>query len=294
MVGESMVQNPNGRRGVILALLAYLCWGNFPLFWSFLTHLDPLVVVAHRVFWSAIFLFILLTILGLWRRIWFLVLQPKIVALCAASGFLLAGNWLIYVWAVGSNQVIEASLGYFITPLMNVLLGAIFLQERLRFYQKIAVVLACLGVVLMAWQAQLAPWTGLAIAATFGAYGLLRKLQPIGSLEGLTLETVWMLPPAVGTLIYFADAWQAWGFADGTAWFLLGTGVVTTLPLLAFAQAARDLDLTTLGILQYLSPMLQFLLGVYWFDEPMASRWLGFLVIWLALLLFSLGGLLRR
>lgn len=282
----------NRKRGVMLALLAYMCWGHFPLFWSFLSHVHPLAVVAHRVLWSAVFLFALLTFMRAWRRVLPLFVAPKTVWMCAFSGAMLAGNWLIYVWAVGSGQVIEASLGYFITPLMSVFLGAIFLKERLKPYQKIAVVLACLGVVLMALMAKLTPWTGLAIAASFGAYGLLRKLQPVASLEGLFLETTLMLLPALLLLSFGVDAGQVWDFAAATPWFLLATGVVTTVPLLAFAQAARDLDLATLGVLQYVSPMIQFLLGAFYFDEAMGARWLGFGVIWLALLIFSLGSVL--
>ena len=282
--------------GVTLALLAYVIWGLFPLYWKPLAAVPALEILAHRIIWSALLLFL---ILG-WRKqwAWLAQLDRKTLQAFALSSVLLATNWLIYIWAVNAGHVVEASLGYFITPLLNVALGAIVLKERLRRPQQMAVLLAMMGVAWMGWQAGVPPWIALAIAASFGAYGLLRKVARLGSLEGLALETWLIVLPALAYLL-----WQEW---QGTAMFgaavswqvnslLVGAGVVTAVPLLLFAAAARQLDLATLGLLQYLSPSIQFTLGVLVFGEVLdAGRLTGFVLIWAALLVFSAEGLWRR
>ena len=282
--------------GVTLALLAYVIWGLFPLYWKPLAAVPALEILAHRIIWSALLLFL---ILG-WRKqwAWLAQLDRKTLQAFALSSVLLATNWLIYIWAVNAGHVVEASLGYFITPLLNVALGAIVLKERLRRPQQMAVLLAMMGVAWMGWQAGVPPWIALAIAASFGAYGLLRKVARLGSLEGLALETWLIVLPALAYLL-----WQEW---QGTAMFgaavswqvnslLVGAGVVTAVPLLLFAAAARQLDLATLGLLQDLSPSIQFTLGVLVFGEVLdAGRLTGFVVIWAALLVFSAEGLWRR
>ena len=282
--------------GVTLALLAYVIWGLFPLYWKPLAAVPALEILAHRIIWSALLLFL---ILG-WRKqwAWLAQLDRKTLQAFALSSVLLATNWLIYIWAVNAGHVVEASLGYFITPLLNVALGAIVLKERLRRPQQMAVLLAMMGVAWMGWQAGVPPWIALAIAASFGAYGLLRKVARLGSLEGLALETWLIVLPALAYLL-----WQEW---QGTAMFgaavswqvnslLVGAGVVTAVPLLLFAAAARQLDLATLGLLQYLSPTIQFTLGVLVFGEVLdAGRLTGFVLIWAALLVFSAEGLWRR
>lgn len=280
------------KKGVGFALIAYLFWGHFPLYWSFLSHLDPLEVVAHRIVWSAIFLCMVMSVLKTWRNIMHVLAQPKRLLMFAASGFMLAANWLIYIWAVKQGQVLEASLGYFMTPLMSVMLGACFLKESLRPYQWLAVSLAALGVMLMSIMAKIPPWIAIAIAASFGAYGLVRKIAAIGSLEGLILETAWILLPALVWLILFSEHKFVLlgGSSLSTDGLLITTGIVTTLPLLAFASAARRLNLATLGILQYLSPSIQFLLGVWLFNEVIGERLLGFIFIWLGLIIFSVMG----
>ena len=276
--------------GLIYAALAFVIWGLFPLYFQFIAQVHPLEVVLHRSAWALLFVLLVLA----WQRRWAwlgdTLRRPRRVALFAASAVLLSVNWLVYVLAVQSGHVVEAALGYFINPLVNVLLGVLVLRERLRPLQWLAVALAACGVMWLTWQAGRLPWIALTLACSFGVYGLIRKTAPLGALEGLALENLLLAPVVLPALLWWTlnrDGVMLQGISPLLGWLLLA-GPLTALPLLCFAAAARRLPLATLGMVQYLSPTLQLLLGVWLFHEPFDSRrLLGFVLIWSALALVS-------
>ncbi len=283
--------------GALAAALAYVLWGIFPLYIKQIASVPALEIVAHRSFGSLIFVGLLLLVM---RRLGVLraaLTNPRTLAVFGASALLLSTNWLVYVWAVSHDRILDASLGYFINPLFNVLLGFVFLRERLRPVQWFAVALAAAGVLWLVAGAGEWPWVALVLASTFGLYGLLRKTAPLGALEGLGLETLLQAPVALVLLAWWT--WQGQGvLVDGEtgtlAWLLLA-GPFTAIPLLLFAIGARRLTLATLGLLQYLGPTLQFLIGVWWYGEPFsADRAVGFVLIWSALAVYSLDSLRKR
>jgi chloramphenicol-sensitive protein RarD len=275
--------------GLLSAALAYVIWGLFPLYFHQLRDVNALEVVLHRSLWSLLFMLALLALKHRWQALTQALRQPRTLAVFAASALLLSGNWLIYVWAVHSHRVIEASLGYFINPLFNVLLGVLVLHERPRPVQWLALGLAALGVVGMAWVSGAAPWVSLALALTFGLYGLLKKLAPLGAQDGLALETLILAPLVIPALAWFASHGGDTAHATPATWlWLLAAGPLTAVPLLLFAYGAQRITLSTLGLLQYLGPTLQFAIGLWVFHEPMQpARLAGFGVIWLALLVYS-------
>lgn len=284
-------------RGLLAALFAYFCWGVLPLYWRPMHDVPPLEILAHRVVWSVLFLLLVLALQRRWAWLAGAARKPKLLAAFVASACLLAVNWFVYVWAVNSRHVVEASLGYFINPLVNLVLGRFVLGERLRPLQTLAVTIAFLGVALLTWSLSALPTVSLILAVTFSVYGLLRKIAPLGSLEGLTLESIALGVPAAVYLLWLEHTGVArFGHAGAlTSTLLAGTGVVTAVPLLAFAVAARTLPLSVLGIVQYLSPTLQFLLGVVVFHEAFSMHKLvAFVFIWTALLVFSVEGYLAR
>ncbi|HQQ68839.1 MAG TPA: EamA family transporter RarD [Alicycliphilus sp.] len=279
--------------GVIYAALAFVCWGLFPLYFRQLGQVPALEIIMHRTLWSMLFVAALLLVRRQWGWLAALRGQPRMVGVFALSALLLSGNWLIYVWAVNHGHVVDASLGYFIQPLLNVALGTLFLRERPRRGQWVAVALAAAGVAWLTWQAGHLPWIGLSLALTFGVYGLMRKVAVLGALEGLALETALLTPLALAALAWWG--WQgeaAWTRADAPLWlWLLAAGPFTAIPLLLFAAGARRITLTTLGVLQYIGPSLQFMIGVWLFGETLdAGRLVGFALIWAALALFTLEG----
>ena len=276
--------------GVYYAALAYMAWGFLPVFFKQLIQVNAFEIVLHRMVWSVVFLLCVLTVLKRWAWLRSVARQPRVLVAFAVSALLLSANWTVYVWAVQNAHVLDASLGYFILPLVNVALGFAFLNERPRPVQWLSVAVAAAGVLWLTVQAGRLPWVALVLAITFGIYGLLRKLAKLGALEGLTLETLLLSPFAVGLL-----AWWAWhgqgalvqGDAATLGWLLLA-GPLTAIPLLLFAAGARRLPLATLGILQYISPSLQMLLGVWLYGEAFEpARAIGFYLIWLALVLYS-------
>jgi chloramphenicol-sensitive protein RarD len=280
--------------GVLQASLAYAMWGLLPLYFHLVSAVAPLEIVLHRALWSLAFIFVLLAVLRRWAWLRDIGRRPRTLATFALSALLLSANWLVYVWAVNHGRVVESSLGYFITPLVNVLLGYFVLQERPRPTQWCALAIATAGVLWLTIFAGSPPWVGLVLAATFGIYGLMRKTAPLGALEGLALETLLLAPLAAGLL-----AWRTshGGSALGGDAALLGllalAGPLTALPLLLFAAGARRIPMTTLGVLQYIGPTIQFALGVWLFHEPFAGpRLVGFMLIWLALVIYTADSLL--
>ncbi|MEX5745659.1 EamA family transporter RarD [Massilia sp. X63] len=284
------------RSGILSAALAFLCWGLFPIYFHALGDVPPVQILAHRVLWSLAFLLLVLGFRRQWK--WLaIVRQPRVFWSFAASALLLSANWLVYIWAVKNGHVIEASLGYFINPLVNIMFGYLLLKERMRPAQWAAIALAALGVGWLTWQSGTVPWIALFLAASFGGYGLLRKTAALGALEGLSFETMVLFP--------FAAAYVGWltlnganaflnAPLDSTRILLIMAGPITAIPLLLFATGARQIPLSILGLLQYLSPTIQFLLGVWLFHEAFSSdRLVGFLMIWAALALFAGEGLWR-
>ena len=279
--------------GIASAAAAYVIWGLFPLYFRQLAMVPPMEILVHRVLWSVLFVLLLLGLRRQWAWIATVARQPRVLGAFAASALLLSVNWLVYIWAVNNGHVVDASLGYFITPLVNVLLGYTVLHERPRRAQWVAVGLAAAGVVWLTWQVGALPWIALVLATTFGAYGLLRKIAVLGPLEGLALETLLLTPPALLAMaLWWGPGSASLPPADpGVSLWLIGIGPVTAIPLLLFAAGARSISLTTLGVLQYLGPTIQFGLGVWYFREPFdPARLVGFGLIWAALALYSADG----
>ena len=279
--------------GIVYAALAYLSWGLFPLYFRQVAALPALEVVLHRTLWSLVFVLALLAVRRQWAWMREVLRQPRVLGAFALSALLLAANWLTYVWAVNNGHVVDASLGYFILPLVNVALGYVFLHERPRPGQWLAVTVAAAGVLWLTVLTGRLPWIALVLALSFGFYGLLRKVAVLGALEGLTLETVLLAPVTMAVLGVWA--WQGQGAlvqgdASTLGWLVLA-GPVTAIPLLWFAAGARRIPLATMGILQYIAPSLQLALGVWLFHEAFdVSRLAGFVLIWAALLVYTLEG----
>jgi chloramphenicol-sensitive protein RarD len=283
-------------KGVLTAAAAYVLWGFLPLYFKLVHDVPAVETTAHRVVWSFLFVVVVMLV----RRQFPALranLNRRTVLIYLGAATLLAVNWLIYVYGVTSGFVVETSLGYFINPLVNVLLGMLFLREKLRLAQWLPVTLAALGVAYLTFSVGTLPWIALALAFTFGFYGLVKKVAPLGSLHGLMLEMTLLLVPAVAYLAYLE--------ARGTAVFIHGglsisvllllLGIVTAVPLLLFASGARQVPLSTLGLLQYIAPTLQFLTGVWLYGEPFTpARMVGFGIIWLALAIFSIEGFNAR
>lgn len=280
----------NPRRGYLLGLSAYVIWGLFPLYFKQLEAIPAPEIMVHRILWSALFGLLLLQ---LWRHPgWWQELRanPRRLAVLAGSGLLIASNWLLYVWAVNNGRMLEASLGYYINPLVNVLLGLLLLGERLRPLQWLAVGFAALGVLQQLWQAGSLPWVSLVLALTFGFYGLIRKQAPVAALPGLAVETWLLAPLALGWLLFMpgAASLEPDFWSSGTALWLAAAGPVTLIPLICFNAAARHLPYATLGFLQYIAPTLVLLLAVFVYGEPLEpSKLLAFLCIWIGLAIYS-------
>jgi len=280
----------NMQAGILYAAIAYALWGLFPIYFKILQAVTPIEILLHRIVWSLVFLAAVLA----WRRQWSwlknLLRQPYTVAAFAASALLLSTNWYIYIWSVNQGRIIDASLGYFINPLVNVLLGFFILKERMRPGQWGAVAIAGAGVAWLTWQAGSFPWIGLLLALTFGSYGLLRKIAVLGPLEGLSLETMLLFPFACAYLAVLSLHHQS-ALLDAppvTQALLVAAGPISAVPLLLFAAGARRIPLSVLGLLQYIGPTLQLLIGVWLYHEPFGgARLIGFALIWAGLLMYS-------
>ena len=277
------------KKGILYGIGAYALWGFFPIYWKFLHEVPALQVIGHRIGWSFIILVAFILLTKQWQDFRAVAFHPRTIGTYAIAGVLLSINWLVYVWGVNADFIVETSLGYFINPLLSVLLGVIFLRERLRLAQWIPVALAAIGVLYLTFVYGRLPWIALTLAFSFGIYGLVKKIAPLGSLYGLTLETAMVLPFALVYLLVMEVNGMGAFLHDGPTIDLLlaGAGIVTTIPLLMFASAAKQIPLTMVGILQYIAPTLQFLIGVFIYKEPFDhAHLIGFGIVWLALIIF--------
>jgi chloramphenicol-sensitive protein RarD len=282
--------------GIWYALGAYVLWGLFPIYWKWLHHVPATQVIGHRIGWSFILLMIVIFVTGQWTR-FRATLTWRVLGVYLLAGLLLSANWLVYVWGVNSGHIVETSLGYFINPLFSVLLGLIFLRERLRPFQWFPIGLAAFGVIYLTQAYGSLPWIALALAFTFGLYGLAKKVSPLGSLYGLTLETGLVFLPALGYLLFVQISGEgAFGHTGIVSDLLMvGAGAVTTIPLLMFASAAKRIPLTMVGIMQYIAPTIQFLIGIFVYKEAFTtSKLIGFSIVWVALIVFWVEGVYAR
>ncbi|MER7500798.1 EamA family transporter RarD [Nonomuraea pusilla] len=281
---------PDYRRGVLFGIAAYSMWGLFPLYWPLLKPSGAVEILAHRMVWSLAAVAVVLLVRRHWSWIRELLRQPAKLGLLALAAVVITVNWGTYIYAVNTGHVVESALGYFINPLVSVVFGVVLLRERLRPLQWIAVGFGALAVVLLTLDYGRLPWIALTLAVSFGVYGLLKKQANVGAAESLTVETLVLLVPALGYLGYLQVAGQS-TFGDqgaGHALLLVGAGVITAIPLLCFTASAIRVPLSTIGLLQYIAPILQFLVGVLIAKEVMpSSRWIGFSIVWLALAIFT-------
>jgi chloramphenicol-sensitive protein RarD len=276
--------------GVIYAGSAFLIWGLGPIYWKALGAVPPLEIILHRMVWSFIFLLILIVTGRRWHEFLNALKDFKILLTLFSTAVILGLNWWLYIWAINNNYVLQGSLGYYINPLVNVVFGVVFLRERLRPAQILAVLLAGVGVVYLTSSFGAFPWIAVALAASFGLYGLIRKVAPVGPLVGLSIETMLLTPPAAAYLISLEAKGSA-SFLHGSIpidLLLLGTSVLTAVPLIFFISGARLIKLSTVGLLQYIAPTGIFLLAVFYYHEPfsMVQVW-TFILIWTALAIYS-------
>lgn len=278
------------RSGLTYGAAAYVCWGLFPLYWPLLQPAGALEVLAHRVVWSLVFCIGLLTVAHRWSAFGTIVRNPRQLVWLALASVVIAINWGGFIWGVNNGHVIEVSLGYFINPLVTVLLGVFVLHETLRRAQWMAVGLGAVAVVILTVDYGRPPWLALTVSGSFAIYGFLKKRANLGAVEALAVETAILFPFAIAFLLtlQFRDELVFGHHGAGNLALLMGTGVVTAIPLLLFGAAATRLALSTIGLLQYLGPILQFILGLTVFGEEMGSaRWFGFVLVWLALVVFT-------
>ena len=282
-------------KGIWYAIAAHVAWGLTPVYWKQLDQVPAPVLIGHRVLWSFLTLCVLLLLFRHRYRFEWRPPTRRVASVCLLTAVLICANWLIYVWAVTAGFIVEASLGYFITPLVNVCLGVVVLHERLRPGQWVAVGLASIGLLYLTAALGSLPWIALALAATFGAYGLVKKTAPLGAAQGLTAETGLLLLPALAFLVLGPDGDPSSALDGGALLLVAGSGVVTVLPLLLFVASVRRIPLSLLGIIQYLAPTLQFLLGVLLYGEPFTQiQLVGYGLVWTALILFGAEGLYAR
>ena len=281
---------PKEFSGLLYSATAFLIWGISPIYWKALKSVPALEIILHRVVWSFLFLILLILIRNRWYEFWEILKTWKTLAIMTATSLLVSCNWLVYIWAVNNGFLLQASLGYYINPLVNVLLGFVFLKERLRPYQWVAVMLAGTGVLVLTIFYGQFPWIALTLAGSFGLYGLIRKVSPVGSLVGLTIETLLLTIPSVIWLIYL-DSNGSGSFLHARiqiTFLLMGASIVTALPLLLFNLGARRITLATLGFMQYIAPSCMFVMAVFIFNEPfIKTQFISFIMIWTALGIYS-------
>jgi chloramphenicol-sensitive protein RarD len=295
-------------KGVWYAVGAYVAWGLFPVYWKWLHQVPALQLLSHRIVWSSFLLLAVILLTKQWQAFRAAALTWGVLRIYLISAALIGVNWLTYVWAVNAGFIVETSLGYFINPLLSVLMGVVFLRERLRAWQWLPIGLATAGVLYLTFAYRVGaaegltahgalPWIALTLAFSFGLYGLIKKVAPLNSLYGLTLETGILFLPALAYLIYSDVAGQGAFLhtSTGSDLLLVGAGAVTTVPLLMFAAGVRRIPLSLVGILQYITPTMQFLLGVLVYKEPFThTRLIGFGIVWIALIIFGVEGFLAH
>jgi len=282
--------------GLVAGIAAFVTWGLVPVYWKLLRFIPAAEILAHRFIWTCVFMVLLLSWQGRWPEVLANLRSRRTALFCAGSGIAIAINWFVFIWAVNAGHVLETSLGYFMTPLVNVLFGALFLRERLSRPQLLSVLLAAGAVLYLTLGVGRLPWVALTLCFSFGFYGLLRKVSGAAPIPGLFLETTMIVPLAIVWLFYFAEEAGQHFAGGGPGWSLLlmSTGVVTGVPLLWFAHAARHLRLTTLGFLQYLAPSCSFFLGIFVFHEPFRpAQLVTFALIWIALAIFTADAVAR-
>lgn len=285
------------RLGLLLGIGAYTLWGLFPLYFPLLEPASPLEVLADRFVWSFVFLALIMTVTRSWSRMSEVLHNRRVMLMLIAATILISINWGVYIWAVNNDHVVEASLGYFINPLMVVLTGTLILGERLRPLQWTAVGIAALAVAVLTFGYGSVPWIALALAFSWAGYGLVKKLAGVDPIASLTVETAYGTPFALAFLVWLSTQGQlVFGHSSaGNTALLMMTGVVTAIPLVLFGAATNRVPLSTIGVLQYLTPTLQFLLGVTVFGEQMPPvRWIGFAIVWVALIVFTWDSLRAR
>jgi chloramphenicol-sensitive protein RarD len=296
-VSSTTATSAPANAGLAAAIGAFTIWGVLPLYLKPLHELSALEIMAHRIVWCCVLVFTWLAARGEVGAVRAALARPGVRYRLVGTAALITVNWLLYVWAIGNRHVIDASLGYFINPLLSMLLGVMVLGERLNRSQLVAIMLAAAGVLFLAVVAGRPPWIALGLAASFGLYGLLRKVVAVDAVAGLATETLLLAPFALGYLLWLeVQGSAALGQVSTTIdVLLLGSGIVTALPLALFAYGARRIPLSTVGLVQYIGPTLQFLLGVWLFQEPFTrERGIGFALIWTALAVYAIDGLWRN
>ena len=275
----------NYRVGLTLGISAYLTWGLFPLYWPLLEPANPVEIVAHRAVWTFVFCVALLLYTGKLRSTFAMIMERRIALRLLASTVLISINWLFYIWGVNNGHVVECALGYYINPLIIISFGVLLLKEKMRRLQWVSVGIASAGVIVLAIDYGRPPWIALALALSWGSYGLVKKQLGLGALEGLTIETTFSLIPYGGYLIFLAHKGTGqFGHHLGLTILLILAGVVTAIPLLMFNGSTNRLKFTIIGLLQYITPTVQFLIGVLVRHEVMTTgRWIGFFIVWIAL-----------
>ena len=288
---------PESRQGLLFGVAAYGLWGLFPLYWPYLEPAGAIEILAHRVLWSMITMGVIMLLMRRTAQFRAIVADRRTFLLLCGAAFVITFNWATFIWGVNNGRVVETSLGYFINPLVTVLMGVLILHERLRRPQWVALGVATVAVVVLSIDYGRLPWVAVVLAFSFGTYGLIKKTANAGAVESLTLETLLIAPFAAAYVGWLASrgAGHFAGYGLGHALLLGSAGIVTAIPLICFGAAAIRVSLVSLGLLQYLAPTLQFFLGVFWFHEDMpAGRWVGFALVWVALVVFTAEAVTHR
>jgi chloramphenicol-sensitive protein RarD len=287
---QSEISDEAARRGFMFALSAYLLWGFLPFYMKWVAHIPAVEVVAHRIVWSVPLAGLILVWLGRTSDIRNAIRSPRTLAMGALTAALITVNWGIYVWAIAVDRALETALGYYINPLFSVFLGAVVLGERLKKAQMAAIALAVLAVAILTWETGGLPWVSIGLALTWGFYALAKKTLPIGPAQGFFLEVLVLAVPALGYILWLeiSGTGHLVGTGATNLWLLLGCGAVTAIPLILYANGAKLLRLSTIGIMQYIAPTMIFFIAVFIFEEPFSNeRALAFVLIWIALAIYT-------